>query len=754
MNAETIRVLLVEDNPTDTMLVEEELAHAADAQFSVVHVEQLTEALSMLEAQLFDVVLLDLSLPDSNGFETFVRLHDAAVEIPIVVLSGRADGQLAIQAVQAGAQDYLVKGHLGENVLPRSIRYAIERQRGERTLAESEERYRSLIQKSPDGYLVECDEEIVFANVAALRLFGADGVEQLLGRSLPELIFPTSRDLVSPRSPKAQDDGINPLIEVLGTRLDGTTVAMEGASNAFVHEGRPAMQVVLHDITERKRSEKRFRWLIDSNAQGVMFWNTKGEITEANDAFLLLTGYNREEVGNGCVNWIALTPPEYVKSDQQAMEEIGARGICAPYEKEYIRKDGSRVPLLIGMASFEDNPEEGVCFVVDLTERKKLEQQFLRAQRMESIGTLAGGIAHDLNNTLGPIILSLDLLKMKFTDAQSQELIAIIGSSAQRGADMVRQVLSFARGVEGRRMEVQIKHLIRDLEKIANDTFLKHIEVRTIVPQELWTVLGDPTQLHQVLLNLCVNARDAMPDGGKLTVSAENITLDAHYAGLNLDAKPGPYVFLQVEDSGTGMAPEIIGKIFDPFFTTKGIGKGTGLGLSTSLAIVKSHGGFFQVYSELGKGTKFKIYLPAQTETSPAAAAEFEAEMPRGAGELILVVDDEVSVRQITQQTLQAFGYRVVLAFDGADAVAIFARQGAEIAAVLTDMMMPVMDGPATIQVLRRMDPAVRIIAASGLSANGHVAYAASLGVKHFLPKPYTAEMLLKALKKVLSTKS
>jgi CheY-like chemotaxis protein len=251
-----------------------------------------------------------------------------------------------------------------------------------------------------------------------------------------------------------------------------------------------------------------------------------------------------------------------------------------------------------------------------------------------------------------------------------------------------------------------------------------------------------------VLLNLCVNARDAMPYGGKLVISARNLALDAQYAGLNPEAKPGPYVLIQVEDSGNGMPARVIEKIFDPFFTTKEVGKGTGLGLSTSLAIVKSHGGFIQVYSEQGKGTTFKVHLPAQTEASAEVAAEIAAELPRGHGELILVVDDEVSVRQITQQTLEAFGYRVILACDGTEAVAIYAQRSAEIAAVLTDMTMPVMDGLATIHVLRKINPEVRIIAASGLSANSQIA---GLGVKHFLPKPYTAETLLKALQEVLS---
>ena len=523
-----------------------------------------------------------------------------------------------------------------------------------------------------------------------------------------------------------------------------------GRVTRFPGDG-PVRVVVTHEnITARKRNEARFRRLVDSNAQGVIFWNTKGGISDANDAFLQMVGYTREDVEARRIGWVQITPPEYADLDEHALEEIAAKGICAPFEKEYIRKDGSRVPVLIGAATFEDTPDEGVCFVLDLTERKKLEQQFLRAQRMESIGTLAGGIAHDLNNSLGPIIMSIDLLKMKFTDRESRELIDIIATSARRGADMVSQVLSFARGVEGRRMEVQVRHLIADIEKIVNETFFKNIQVRTNIADGLWPVIGDPTQIHQVLLNLSVNARDAMPNGGTLTFSAENITLDAHYAALNPDARPGAYVFLNIEDSGTGIPQETLEKIFDPFFTTKEIGQGTGLGLSTSLAIVKSHGGFIRVYSEMGKGTKFHVNLPAQTGTPTDTVMEMEARMPRGSGELILVVDDEASVRQITRQTLETFGYRVILAADGAEAVATYAVRSQEIAAVLTDMMMPIMDGPATIQVLRKMNPALRVIGASGLAAKDHIAKAASLGVKRFLPKPFTAETLLKVLKRVL----
>jgi nitrogen-specific signal transduction histidine kinase/CheY-like chemotaxis protein len=390
-------------------------------------------------------------------------------------------------------------------------------------------------------------------------------------------------------------------------------------------------------------------------------------------------------------------------------------------------------------------------FALDLTDRKKLEEQFLRAQRVESIGTLAGGIAHDLNNVLGPIILSLELLKLKFADPDSEELISMIETGARRGAAMVSQVLSFARGVHGQRVELQIKHVIRDIQKIANDTFLKHILVRTIIPYDLWTIRGDPTQLHQVLLNLCVNARDAMPGGGTLTISAKNLTIGADYAGAPLDAKPGPYVLLQVEDSGAGIPAEIIAQIFDPFFTTKEVGKGTGLGLATTLGIVKSHRGFILVQSELGQGTTFKVHFPAQTEGAAESVAPIAAELPRGNGEIILVVDDEAAVRVISKQTLEAFGYRVILASDGVEAVREFAQRGEEIAAVFTDITMPAMGGLAMIEALRALNPQLPIVATSGLPTDDARTGLTRLGVGCFLPKPFTAERLLKALRQAMT---
>jgi CheY-like chemotaxis protein len=370
---------------------------------------------------------------------------------------------------------------------------------------------------------------------------------------------------------------------------------------------------------------------------------------------------------------------------------------------------------------------------------------------MESIGTLAGGIAHDLNNILSPIILSIGVLKAISDQPQAGRMLEIIETSAKRGSDIVRQVLSFARGVESQKTLVQPKHLLKDLENIIKDTFPKDIRLQFSAPSEAWTILGDPTQMQQILLNLCVNARDAMPNGGNLTVAVENSLLDEQYATMHIEAKPGRYVIISITDSGSGIPREHLDKIFMPFFTTKDLNKGTGLGLSTVMAIVKSHDGFVNVYSEPGKGSTFKVYLPAMV-ISPEAReqASAKASLPRGNGEMVLVVDDEPSILTVTNQTLQAFGYRVLTATDGADAVAVYVQHKNEIAVILTDMMMPVMDGAAVIHALKRINPGVKIIAASGLNAYGGLVNASGAGIKHFLTKPYTAETLLTALRTIL----
>jgi PAS domain S-box-containing protein len=504
------------------------------------------------------------------------------------------------------------------------------------------------------------------------------------------------------------------------------------------------------DITERNLAEQQLAQqaaLLDKARDAILVRDLEHRVTYWNKGAERLYGWTSADATGVRVDQLLQIDAATFRQAEQAVRRNGEWN----GEIQTVAKSGVKLTLDSSwtmVRDTEDRPKSILTIDTDVTERKRFEHQYLRAQRLESLGTLAGGIAHDLNNVLTPIMMSIELLTMDETNKDRLEVLATIRSSARRGANMVKQVLSFARGVEGRHLDVQVSHLMREVAKIANDTFLKSIQISTVIPDDLRTVSGDPTQLEQVLLNLCVNARDAMPDGGSLTLSAENIILDEHDALLNPEEKAGAYVILFVEDNGIGMPQHIIDKIFDPFFTTKELGKGTGLGLSTSLGIVKSHGGFIRVRSEPGKGTTFAVYLPALADFQSAAEILEEPELPRGHGELILVVDDEAALRQVTRRTLERFGYRAIGASDGAGALAMYTSQRETIAVVLTDMMMPAMDGSAIIQGLMKIRADVRIIAASGLSANGAVARGA--GAKHFLPKPYTTQTLLKALRRVL----
>ncbi|MHC5761911.1 hybrid sensor histidine kinase/response regulator, partial [Nostoc sp.] len=385
--------------------------------------------------------------------------------------------------------------------------------------------------------------------------------------------------------------------------------------------------------------------------------------------------------------------------------------------------------------------------------KKQLQAQFLRAQHLESIGTLASGIAHDFNNILTPILAVAQLLLIKLTnlDEKNQHFLEILESSAKQGANLVKQILSFTSGqMEGTRTIVQVRHFLADIAQIARRTFPKFIETKTNLAPDLWTVGADGTQLHQIFMNLIVNARDAMPDGGILSISAENLWVDESYAGMHLDAEVGPYIVITIGDTGTGIAPEIIDRIFDPFFTTKGLGKGTGIGLSTVMGIIKSHSGFVNIYSEVGKGSTFKVYLPSSEVTEPQAPVD--AEVANGNGELILVVDDEITICEITKTTLETHNYRVLSTSDGIGALALYSQYKDDISVVLIDLMMPGMDSFTTILTLQRINPQVKIITMSGMMPNWTNLdnRNPSIQVQEFLPKPFTNQALLNALQKML----
>ncbi|HZI19789.1 MAG TPA: PAS domain S-box protein [Pyrinomonadaceae bacterium] len=521
-------------------------------------------------------------------------------------------------------------------------------------------------------------------------------------------------------------------------------------------DAKPYQYVAIRfDITERKRAEERIREqaaLLDKARDAIIVRGLDHKILNWNKGAERVYGWTAEEVIGKTGRELGLINELNESKFEEGWRAIYERGEWNGELRQRTR-NGEEITVESRWSLVRDDrgePSSVLIINTNITERKKIEEQFLRAQRMESIGTLAGGIAHDLNNVLSPILMAIQMLQFKVGDADARQWLEMLQANAERGADMVRQVLSFARGVEGERVAVQPKHLVKDVVKILKDTLPKSVGIKFDVAPDLWVVSADATQIHQVLMNLCVNARDAMPHGGEITVRAENTTLDENYARMHLEAKPGRYVMLTVSDTGIGIPPAALPRIFEPFFTTKEVGKGTGLGLSTAATIIRSHGGFINVYSEPGRGTQFAVYLPAVEMRESAAAADGRPELPTGSGELILVVDDEEAIRQITKGTLETFGYRVLTAADGTEAVALYAQNGQDVAAVLTDVMMPYMDGPATIRALQKMNPQVRVIAASGLAGADKTSEMTSLGVRLFLSKPYTAEKLLKSLAEVL----
>jgi two-component system cell cycle sensor histidine kinase/response regulator CckA len=600
-----------------------------------------------------------------------------------------------------------------------------ERKKAEKAIRESEESYRSLVESANDIIAkVSPDGMIISLNPAFERITGWVR-EEWLGKKFTPLIHPDDLPKALVVFQHSMSGETMPSSELRLLANSGSYVYVEYVTTPLLKDGKVVGNLnVVRDITERKRAEGKIREqaaLLDKAHDAIGLRNLEQNLIYWNKGAEYLYGWTAGEVIGKNADKLLYKEesPLLIEAKKSVIEKGEWTG-----ELGQITKEGKEITVQSRwtlICDSEGKPKSILIINTDITEMKKLESQLLRAQRMESIGTLAGGIAHDLNNIMTPIMLSLQMLKQKFTDEQSQRLISILENNSQRGTNLIKQVLSFARGVEGERKSLQAKHIISEIETVLKETFPRNIEIRTDMQEDLLTIAGDTTQLHQVLMNLSVNARDAMPDGGILSISAENFFVDENYVRMNIEAKVCPCVLISVSDTGTGIPPELMDRIFEPFFTTKEHGKGTGLGLSTAHAIVKSHGGFINVYSEVGKGTAFRIYLPA-IKTEAQKAEKQLLELPVGNGELILVAEDEGSIREVTVSTLETYGYRVITAEDGAEAVAAYAQNMDKIKVVLMDLMMPVMDGEESIRAIRKINPEIKIIAVSGLIEKNRIA--------------------------------
>ena len=621
----------------------------------------------------------------------------------------------------------------------------------------------AAINSTADGLLVVSrDGKVTGANQRFFELWcipealaGTKDDQRLLGYVLDQLHDPQAflakvRELYDEPERESFD-----LVELQGGRtferfsrpqiLEGKTVG-RGWSFRDVTDQRKAEAAV-------RESERRFQRVVANISDAVVVCDLSGRVLFANQRFYDLFGFKPEELTTVRLEDYALKPyqAELVERHQRRISGIE---VSESFEYESRRTDGRHIWLELRASNLiEDGQIKGTQSLIrDITERKQTERERTRSQRLQSIGTLAGGIAHDLNNAIAPIMMSLEILKLAYPD--EPQTLSDIEVSAKRAADMVRQLLTFAKGMEGKRVSVQTNHLLRELVNIMKSTFPKNIQFEVKCDPDIPTVFGDATQIHQVLLNLCVNARDAMPRGGKLLLETKLETVDAAFASTVPQAKPGSYVLICVTDTGTGIPLEILDRIFDPFFTTKSSDKGTGLGLSTVLGIVNGHGGFLRVHSEPGKGASFSVYFPAEQAAGAALTSpSHPADDFMGNGESILFVDDEAAVRNIASTLLQRMNVLPFTADDGVDGLVKASEKRGNLKGVITDMNMPHMDGLMFVRALRRILPDVPVVVASGRLDDDVAEEFKALGVTSRLDKPFTEGQLKETMKKLLVTK-
>jgi PAS domain S-box-containing protein len=637
------------------------------------------------------------------------------------------------------------------------IRDVTERRRAEAAVRQSEERFRLLAESSLAGIYLFQDDRFVYVNPALASTFGYVPAE-IIGQLGPQdLTHPEDRPQVAANIRRRVEEGVRQVrYEFRGLRKDGTVIRVEAIGARVEFHGRPAILGTLLDITERKQAEQRIREqaaLLDAANDAIYVRALDHTITYWNDGAARLYGWTRAEaLGRKFTELGGLDRGAFAAAHAALLQHGSWSG-----ELKNTGAGGKEITTFCRWTLLQDEqgrPRDILAINSDITDKKQLEAQFLRAQRLEGVGAMAGGIAHDLNNILAPILMSTSLLRETVKDPETRNLLATTAACAQRGADIIKQLLTFARGKPSARVPMPVRHLLEETVRIVRETFPRNIQPVVDTPKDLWPVLGDPTQIHQALMNLCLNARDAMPDGGTLTMAAANVSLDEPAAARIPNARPGAYVCVSVTDTGTGIPPEILDRIFDPFFTTKTLGKGTGLGLPTVLGIARGHDGFVRVHSRPGLGTTIEIFLRASPQATVPKAAAVEDRPPRGNGQLILVVDDEASVRNVAQRTLECYGYRVETAAEGNEALTVFHRQRNDIQAVLTDMMMPGMEGPALVRALRQLEPELPIIGMTGLAERADVKGVERLRLPKLLIKPFGAVTLLAAVHEALARRS
>jgi PAS domain S-box-containing protein len=664
--------------------------------------------------------------------------------IAIILIASTANQNLRYNEYRLRSELKVVKGQLE--------RYS---KLLEISVAESEEKYRRVVENANEAIVVIQDDTVRFVNPKAAELFGYTQLA-LVGQPYAEMVHSEDRHTAVQWLQMQLETQAVPASHSFRIIDQGGQVRwLESRMARLAWEGRPAVLQLISDITTRRQAERdlqRLATAIEQAAESILIIGTDYTIGYVNPAFERISGYERLEVIGQRLH--SLAGPGKDEESFEAMLRCLDQG--APWNGRLVshRKDDSLCPLETTISPIRDEAGAITSFVVvgrDVTHEEHLQRQLIQAQKMEAIGTLAGGIAHDFNNMLQAILGYGELLAMDMPTHERgyREIGEIIGA-ARKGAELVQQLLTFSRKLESKKRPLNLNQEVQQVRMLLARTIPKMIDIELALAEEIHIVNADAVQIQQALMNLAVNAKDAMPEGGRLTIATANVTLDETFVQTHLDARPGEYVRLRITDSGHGMSPEVLEHIFEPFFSTKGPGRGTGLGLAMVYGIVSSHDGFIVCDSHPDQGTAFSIYLPAiQQEAEITYLQEIEASLLVG-WETILLVDDESAIRDLSQQALTKAGYEVLTAEDGESALELYRREHERVDLVILDLIMPGMGGRRCLQELFTINPTVRVLVASGYAPEGAATAALADGARAFLRKPFEIMQLLKAVRNLL----
>lgn len=754
-----MQLLHLEDSVNDADLIGM-LIRREWPQCQITHVANLGDYQAALHQGGYDLILSDYTLPGFDGLGALALARTNCPATPFLFLSGTIGEERAVEALKRGASDYILKDR-PTRLIP-AIRQAFaliteadRRRRSEEALRQNEDRFRQITENVSELITVlDPQGRRVYANPACRQLFGERGVE--VGADSFADIHPEDRSRARAAFEHSVSTGQSHRTEYRLVLPDGSLRQVESHGSVLCDAaGRNAnVLVVSHDVTARREADARLREqasLLDKARDAIVATDLEHRIAYWNASAERLYGWPASAVYGRRLDELDLgfDPARFAAARAQLIASGEWRG-------DFRLRNKAGETLVVESTwslVLENGQPRSILYIdTDVTERKKLETQLLRVQRMESIGTLAGGVAHDLNNVLTPILLTIELLTMKATSEADRQLLEKTKASATHGAALVQQLLAFARGADALRTRLDPGLALTELQPLIRQSLPPGVALEVRVDSPLRPVQADATQFNQVIINLCINARDAMPRGGRIDIVAKNAAVDAALVRIHPGLKPGPHVCISVTDTGSGIPPGIVEQIFDPFFTTKASGKGTGLGLSMVAGIMKSHDGLVHVESEEGRGTTFQLYFPALAEAPVAPVFTPAARPPaQGRGEGILLIDDEPMVRETLQLLLQREGYRVFPAGDGASGIAEFDRHGDEISIVVTDMMLPDQVGTQVVKSLRARRATLPVIAISGMMASGNFDELLQLKPRvDCLAKPLTPAVLMTAVRRGL----